>query len=83
MIDTVGSSFDTVLGIYTGSSIGSLSRITYNDDHYIDGVYSTRSRVQFATTASTTYWVRVASWGSARGDIVLNWETTTACGYAP
>ena len=83
VIDTVGSSFDTVLGIYTGSSIGFLSRVTYNDDHYIDGVYSLRSRVQFATTASTTYWVRVASWGSARGDIVLNWETTTACGYAP
>ena len=82
VIDTVGSSFDTVLGVYTGSSIDSLSRVTYNDDHYIDGVYSPRSRVQFATTASTTYWVRVASWGSTRGDIVLNWETTTACGYA-
>ena len=32
VIDTVGSTFDTVLAVYTGTSLGSLTRLTQDDD---------------------------------------------------
>lgn len=79
VVDTLGSSFDTVLGVYTGSAVSSLSRVTFNDDHMNNGSYTLRSRVEFAANANTTYWVRVASWGSARGSITVNWDLTPAC----
>src|SRR6267378_7953283 len=47
-IDTIGSNFDTLLAVYTGSSVGSLTTIASNDD--IDGP-SQPSRVSFTPVA--------------------------------
>jgi hypothetical protein len=66
-IDTVGSNFDTVLAVYTGSSVASLSQVTCNDD----GV-GLQSRVSFAASAGTTYRVQVDGYGTATGNITLN-----------
>jgi hypothetical protein len=70
-IDTIGSSFDTLLGVYTGNSVSSLTTIASNDD--IDGP-NQPSRVSFTPVAGTTYQIAVDGWGGATGSITLNWS---------
>src|SRR5690606_6334007 len=57
-IDTVGSNFDTIMAVYTGTSVGALTRITDNDDIDTNGG-NYRSRVTFAATQGTTYRIAV------------------------
>ena len=81
-VNTSGSQFDTVLTAYTGSTISSLTRLTFNDDiDYNAGV--TASSISFNATAGITYYLRVASFGSARGDITLNWTQVNSCPATP
>ena len=78
-VNTQGSAFDTVLTAYRGTSLTSLTRLAINDDYRFDGNYSLQSQVTFTVTAGTTYYLRVHSWGSARGDLVLNWDLAASC----
>ncbi|HEU4596093.1 MAG TPA: NF038122 family metalloprotease [Pyrinomonadaceae bacterium] len=73
--DTVGSSFDTTLAAYTGSSVGALTPLASNDDIQ-DGVVRT-SRISFSTTAGTTYHIALDGWNGDFGSIVLNWSAST------
>jgi len=67
--DTVGSSFDTVLAVYTGSSVGALTEVASNDDC----PYPT-SRVTFMATAGVAYEIVVDGIGpSYFGNVVLRW----------
>lgn len=67
-IDTTGSSFDTTLGVYTGTAVGALTQVAANDNI---GPGNTRSRVRFAVTAGKAY--RIAIDGvSATGSYLLN-----------
>jgi hypothetical protein len=66
-IDTLGSTFDTVLGVYTGSAVGSLTEIASNDDWN-----DLTSRVTFAATNATIYQIRVAGFQGATGTIDLH-----------
>lgn len=69
IIDTVGSDFDTVLAVYTGSSVSQLSLVASNDDSGI-GV---QSQVRFNAIAGTTYRIAVDAYqGSRSGSIALN-----------
>ena len=72
LIDTLGSSFNTVLAVYTGSSLTGLSLVAA--DHNGDG--DGTSRVQIAAVAGTQYLVAVdgkrSGAGPATGDIVLH-----------
>src|SRR5438132_9748728 len=68
-IDTIGSSFDTLLGVYTGSSVITLTTIASNDD--IDGP-NQPSRVSFTPVAGTTYQIAVDGWNGDTGTITLN-----------
>lgn len=73
-VDTATSSFDTVLGVYRGTSVGALTKVAANDD-----VSSTTytSRVTFAVTAGTVYRIAVAGYkGTAveTGSVVLHWR---------
>ncbi|MGA1345467.1 MAG: S8 family serine peptidase [Ilumatobacteraceae bacterium] len=79
VVDTRGSSFDTVLGVYTGTAVSALTRITFNDDTAFDGRWTLQSRVTLTVAAGTDYWVRVNSYSSTRGTIVLNWNQTVTC----
>ncbi|MBQ6010155.1 MAG: leucine-rich repeat protein, partial [Kiritimatiellae bacterium] len=72
-IDTFGSNFDTVLGVYTGMGIGDLTQIMYNDDSNI----STQSRVSFNAEEGTTYFIMAGGYSSSTGSIVLNWDFFT------
>jgi hypothetical protein len=65
--DTGGSSFDTVLAVYTGAAVGSLSQVACNDD-----AIGLQSSVTMAVTSGVTYRVQVDGFGAATGNIVLN-----------
>ena len=67
-IDTIGSSIDTVLAVYTGSSVGALTSVAYDDDN---GEGFT-SRVDFTAAKGTTYSIAVSGVSGEYGDIVLN-----------
>jgi hypothetical protein len=69
-IDTHGSNFDTLLGVYTGTSVAALTTVASNDDDPAGG--TTTSKVTFATTAGTTYQIAVDGYGGVSGSITLN-----------
>ncbi|MEI7507240.1 MAG: S8 family serine peptidase, partial [Actinomycetes bacterium] len=74
-VDTTGSAFDTVLSAFSGSSIANLTAITYNDDY----AGALTSSINFTAIAGTTYYLRIHSWGPARGSIKLNWSHVASC----
>jgi hypothetical protein len=67
-VDTFGSSFDTVLAVYTGASLGNLTLVRCNDDN--SG--TVQSRVSFTARAGTTYFVQVGGFFNAFGNLVVN-----------
>ena len=74
--DTVGSSFDTLLAVYTGSSVATLSVVASNDDIVSGQIL--QSSVTFTPVAGTTYHIAIDGWGNATGLSVLNWLQTGA-----
>jgi Ca2+-binding RTX toxin-like protein len=66
-INLIGSSYDTTLQIYTGSSLASLSLVGENDDYF-----GLQSNVSFSATAGVTYQIKVDGYGSGIGSIALN-----------
>ena len=81
-VTTSGSPFDTLLGVYTGSSVSALTLVKDNDDvASTDGT----SAVTFAATAGTTYRIVVdgyngTSSGQATGSIALKWSLSVPVG---
>jgi hypothetical protein len=69
-INTVGSDFDTLLAVYTGSAYGSLNLIAQNDD--IVPFEVRQSQVTFNAVSNTTYRIAVDGWNSQVGGIKLN-----------
>ena len=61
-MDTDGSSFDTVLGVYTGATVSALTEIDSNDD----GSNPPQSSVDIVAVAGVTYFIAVD--GVFRGD---------------
>jgi len=74
-IDTAGSSFDTTLGVYTGSTVSTTTAVATNDDI---SVYNANSVVSFMATAGVTYHIAVDGYAAASGSIVLNLAETVA-----
>jgi hypothetical protein len=70
IFNTVGSDFDTLLAVYTGESVGSLTTIARNND--FNG--QPQSRVSFAATQGTTYYIAVDGFNGTTGNIQLNWN---------
>ena len=77
-IDTVGSTFRTTLGVYTGTMVSALRRL--EQDFASD---EQQSRVTLQVAAGTTYKLRVASFYAGSGNVVLNWNLETATDPAP
>jgi hypothetical protein len=71
VFDTSGSDFDTTLGAYTGSSVGGLSPLAFNDD-----TGDVTSRIAFDVTAGTTYSIKVAGYNGSMGNFNLHWTLT-------
>jgi uncharacterized repeat protein (TIGR01451 family) len=68
--DTLGSSFDTLLAVYTGSSVAGLSRVA-SDDDIGGGIY--QSAAEFVASAGTTYRIAVDGYDGASGSVILSW----------
>ena len=71
--DTVGSSFDTLLAIYTGNSVSNLTRIASDND---SGGNLT-SRTSFQPVAGRTYHIAVDGVAGATGNVSLHWRPAT------
>jgi hypothetical protein len=71
-IDTLGSAFDTLLGVYTGSSVSALLAVPggSNDDSPAGGTYT--SRVTFAVTAGVTYQIAIGGYNGQSGSVILH-----------
>ena len=69
-INTAGSSFDTLLAVYTGSSVSGLAAVASNDD--ANYPVTLTSAVTFHVVAGQTYRIAVDGWNGAAGNIMLN-----------
>ena len=67
-IDTDTSDFDTLLGVYTGNAVNTLSAVATNDDF----THPPTSRVRFHGTSGTVYRIRVDGYAGATGTINLH-----------
>jgi hypothetical protein len=75
--DLSGSSFDTLLAVYTGNNVTNLTLVAANDDisdcdDPASGHHT--SRVRFNAKAGTVYHIAVDGLEGATGDIVLKWD---------
>jgi len=68
--ETVGSSFDTILAIYTGTSVSNLAEVASNNDIFPGNEWS---RANFTPVAGVSYWVAVDGFGGATGRVYLRW----------
>jgi hypothetical protein len=66
-VDTIGSSFDTLLAVYTGNAVSALTQIASDDDGGGDGT----SKLTFSAIVGTSYQIAVDGYGGAGGVIIL------------
>jgi alpha-tubulin suppressor-like RCC1 family protein len=69
-LNTNGSKFDTLLGVYVGSAVSGLTLIVSNDD--VQSGVLRYSLLTFSATAGVTYYFAVDGWGGAAGLVALN-----------
>ncbi len=79
-VNTHGSAFDTVLALYTGSAVGSLTPIAWNDG---DGWPNNNSGLTgIALTGGIPCRIALAGYDSSEsGATVLNWEFTPSSAF--
>jgi Tol biopolymer transport system component len=68
-ISTAGSTVDTLLGVYVGTSVNTLAGVVSNDDDPAHQVLT--SVVRFDAVATTTYRIAVDGYAGDQGTIVL------------
>jgi len=71
-VNTFGSSYDTLLGAYTGTNVAELQTLGGNND----AGGGLQSQISFAVQAGVNYYIAVDGLGGATGDIALNWSFT-------
>lgn len=69
-IDSFGSSFDTLLGVYEGAAPDRLTLIASNDD--AEG--SLQSKIRFDAAAGQSYAIMLDGWLDETGEITLSWS---------
>lgn len=72
-LSTLGSGFDTLLGVYTGSSVSTLQALASDDDSGGSG----SSALRMPVTAGQTYAFAVDGKGGATGTVQLNWDSSS------
>ncbi|MGH9196890.1 MAG: thrombospondin type 3 repeat-containing protein, partial [Acidimicrobiia bacterium] len=65
--NTAGSDYDTVLAVYTGTSLADLSVVACNDD-----VIGVQSRLLVSATAGQTLFFQVGGFFESQGNLVFN-----------
>ena len=76
-VNTKGSSFDTVLAVYTGSTLSNLQQVAANDNAVAGVNYS---QVDFTTSRGATYYLVVDGKNGASGNIKLTGSGTILAG---
>ncbi|MBI3869240.1 MAG: immunoglobulin domain-containing protein, partial [Verrucomicrobia bacterium] len=71
---TRGSSFDTLLAVYTGTSLGALVSIVSDED--AGGFFT--SSLTFPALTGASYAIAIDGLGGASGNIVLSWSLDTS-----
>lgn len=71
-LTTVGSSFDTVLAVYTGETLDALTPVGCNDDDQ-----GLQSRVVFQAAAGTTYHIQAGGFRGDHGELILHGDELT------
>jgi hypothetical protein len=66
---TVGSGFDTLLAVYTGTAVNGLTEVASNDDEPTGAART--SLLTFTVTNATTYQIAVDGFNGAAGAVVL------------
>jgi len=69
-LNTRGSNFDTVLAVYTGTSVSSLTTVAGNDDDPAGRTLT--SALSFNAVAGQTYYFAIDGYRGATGNITLN-----------
>ena len=76
--DTTGSTFDTMLAVYTGNDIASLSPVRYNDDRFTTMSTPKVSMVGVNAIEGTVYRIVIDGkhngTSAAQGSYTLNWK---------
>jgi len=68
-ITTAGSDFDTLLGVYTGTTVSGLTEVASNDDYQLLQVLT--SQVTFFPPAGQTYQIAVDGYDGETGNVQL------------
>jgi hypothetical protein len=72
-----GNTFNTVLGVYTGSAVDSLTEVAFNNNR--PGATNNESGLIFNATAGTTYYLKVDAYdGYTVGNFTLNLHAPVA-----
>jgi hypothetical protein len=69
-ISTAGSGFDTVLGVYTGSSVSALTEVASDDDDPNSSVLT--SKLTFDVVSNQTYQIAVDGYDGDSGSVRLS-----------
>jgi hypothetical protein len=69
-VNTRGSSYDTLLAVFTGTSVSTLTRLASNDDAAGGGTLT--SALTFNAVAGTTYYFAIDGYNAATGSITFN-----------
>ena len=76
---TTGSTFDTLLGVYTGLAVNSLTTAASDEDQ--GGFYT--SGVRFNTSAGAVYQIAIDGFGGASGNFVFAWSLEATGDFLP
>lgn len=74
-LDTHGSAIDTLLAVYTGTSVGALTPVASSDN---DGSVNGGSGLYFQALAGVEYAYAVDGKNAAAGSVALTWHLNTA-----
>ena len=74
---TAGSDFDTLLGAYQGSSVGSLANVVSPDFESDDEGGFLTSKIVFSAIAGQDYFIAVDGFAKDSGHITLHWKLET------
>lgn len=74
-LDTHGSGFDTLLAVYTGASVDSLTSIAADDN---DGSADNNSGLYFEAQSGTEYEIAVDGHNGSAGNVTLNWSLNSS-----
>jgi hypothetical protein len=76
-LNTTNSTFDTLLGLYTGPDVSHLTTIANNDDAY-NGAPGGFSLINQAVSSNLVYYIAVDGYDGAFGNIVLSYSFVPA-----